>query len=282
VDSRHPAPGEAGCPDHPPPRVGHAGGTESDLFRFFDLGVTLRRFSRWREVTLSGQHRGTRAKHVFTPPAGRWWAVSGTAGLIVVAAAGMVGGRGLLTGEPPAVTVRPSAAPTAPSPVDDGSSGDAVPAASPTPSTVSPGPETLAWSPRDPPFADGRTDFVPLAVTASAPASTAGPAAGDRVTAHYTVASTWDSGFIVRITVQNPTATAASWRVVVAYPKATTVIVTRAWGATVTGPGHRLSIKGGPLAPGTSTSFRLQADKDQPGPLHPDTCTVNGTACTGV
>jgi cellulase/cellobiase CelA1 len=205
--------------------------------------------------------------------------VSGIA-VAVMAAAGIVGGRGLI-GDTPRVTARASASPTGEPTVDDGGSYDGVPSAAPLRSTVSPEPGTSPWSPPLAPVADGGTEFVPTAGPASTPVPAARPV-GDRVTARYTLVSTWDGGFIVRITVQNPTAEAAAWRVVVAYPKAASVTVTRAWGATVTGPGHRLSIRGGPLAPGKSTSFKFQADKDQPGGLRPDACTVNGAACTGL
>lgn len=225
---------------------------------------------------MTGQHRGTRYGHVLAPRSSLGRAVSGTVGLGIAAVVAMVSVRGLLTGDPPAVPVRPSTSPTALSPGHDGGSGDAVPSVSPTPSGVSPESEGPAGSPRYPPFADAGT-FVPLA----APASTADPT-GDRVTARYIVRSTWDSGLVVRIIVHNPTTSSVWWKVVVSYPKAASITVTRVWGATVTGPGHRLSFRGGPLAPGRSTSFRFQADKDQPGRLRPDTCTVNGGACIGA
>jgi cellulase/cellobiase CelA1 len=122
----------------------------------------------------------------------------------------------------------------------------------------------------------------PTRTAAAPPAPGPGATAAVRVpilAAFYDVRTTWDTGFVVQVTVVNNGPAPAAWRVVVTHAGSAGVRVTTAWDATLTRQGDTDVFTGGPLAPGATARFGFEATKQVTGPVRPSACTVAGNPC---
>lgn len=131
----------------------------------------------------------------------------------------------------------------------------------------------------------------PVATVAAKPSTSRTPVPADRptsgrtrppvagLTAQYKPQSTWAEGFVADVVVSNPTATAKTWEVRLAYPPEYGVRVDKYWVASIRSRTGVLVFTGGPLAPGEQVMFGFQAEKVKPAEANLTACTVNGVAC---
>jgi hypothetical protein len=166
------------------------------------------------------------------------------------------------------------------------SAADAPAASPPLPSTAVLEAQTSTSSPEPRPVAaevPGRPHpevTTPGTRRPATPATgaTAAPASG--VTARYVVSSSWDTGFVVGVTVTNTGTAPQHWHVDVAHAAASGVRVVTNWNADVRRDGAVARFSGGPLAPGQSSTFGFEAVKSVAGAVRPVGCAVNGaTTC---
>jgi hypothetical protein len=158
----------------------------------------------------------------------------------------------------------------APSP--SGPSGPSGPPAptSPAPTSVPGGTPTQGTVPAQPP----PDKAAPPQADPPAPKPTVSP-----LTAKYVIKGTWDSGFLVEVTVANPTGSDLPWRVKVDHASSASVGILRSWSTQSSTSGSALIFTGPLLAAGGAQTFGFEATKKTPSAVRPTHCVINDAPC---
>ena len=100
------------------------------------------------------------------------------------------------------------------------------------------------------------------------------------VTATFTVSSTWDTGFIGALSVQNVSGNWQNWTVTLRFDPSDGVRIGQAWNATLSHPDHGVWVlSGASLAPGSTMTPGFEATKRTYDRVWAQSCTVNGLPC---
>jgi hypothetical protein len=114
--------------------------------------------------------------------------------------------------------------------------------------------------------------------TSPSPSPSPSPAGSLQVT--YATGSAWRDGFTAGVRVVNNGSAARDFTVTISYASGTDLRIRGDWNASVSADGNRVTVRGGPLAPGASVTAGFQVTKGDDDSAKASGCTVVGGTCT--
>jgi cellulose binding protein with CBM2 domain len=171
--------------------------------------------------------------------------------------------------------LRPPPGPSSSAPVPPGA--DRSLTAEPAPARSAPARSTAG------PAAPGRSAPEQSAPTRSAPARTpptASPRSGNPAfAATLTLSGSWDTGYIATLRVENTGTAAGAITVTVTHHNQPGLRLGPVWNATGEQHGDTFTFHADSVAPGASTTFGYQGNKDTGANARPAGCTIVGGSC---